>query len=94
MSIFIFLDKDVDNISTSRRVRTLRILAQVITGDCASSRSVPYMAYLAPVVRGVWGGEVAYMQYSCLFCLCTAGRVSFSTGAPVQSLTTVNQRRT
>ena len=37
---------------TSRGVRTWRILAQVITSDFfAASRSVPYMAYIAHVVK-------------------------------------------
>ena len=40
--------------STSREVRTWRILAQAVTGDFAASRSVPYMAYIAHVVTGVW----------------------------------------
>ena len=38
-----------------------------------------------------WGG---HMRCSCVYCLCLAGRVSFSTRAPEQSLTTANQRRT
>ena len=41
------------------------------------------------VVR--WGG---HMGCSCVYCLCLAGRVSFSTRAPVQSLTTANHKRT
>ena len=41
------------------------------------------------VVR--WGG---HMRCQCVHCLCLEGRVSFSTKALVQSLTTANRRRT
>ena len=50
--------KDVGNYSTSRGVRTWRILAQVITGDFAASQSVPYITYIAHVVTGVLCVEV------------------------------------
>ena len=57
----------------------------------AASRSVPYMAYIAHVVTGVWCGEVGICHARVCTVLCLAGRVSFSTRAPVQSLTTSNQ---
>ena len=44
-----------------RGVRTWIILAQVITGDFAASRSVPYMAYIARVVTGVWCGDLVIL---------------------------------
>ena len=46
-------------ISTSRGVRTWRILAQVIKMIFAAPRSVPNMTYTAHVVAGVWCGEVS-----------------------------------
>ena len=86
--------KDVGNYSTSRVVKTWRILSQVITCEfcCFSQRAlhgVHNPCSRRSVVR--WGG---HMRCPCAFCLCLAGRVSFSTRAPVQSLTTANQRRT
>ena len=39
-------------------MRTWRILAQVIAGDFAASRSLPYMADVAHVVTGMWCGVV------------------------------------
>ena len=62
--------KDVGNYSTSRGVRTRRILAHVITDDFAASRSVPYMAHIAHVVTGVWCGEVGICDVRvCTICV-------------------------
>ena len=60
----------------------------------AATRSVPYMAYIAHVVTGVWCSDVSICDARVCTVLCLAGRVSFSTRVPVQSLTTANQRRT
>ena len=72
-------------------MRTWRILAQVITCDfCCFSQRAPLGVY-SPCSHGSavrWGG---HMQCPCVHCLCLAGRVSFSTRAPGQSLTTANQ---
>ena len=68
--------------------------SHVITVIFAASRSVPCMAYIVHVVTGVLCGEVEHMRCPCVDCLCLARRSSFSARAPVQSLTTVNQRRT
>ena len=84
----------IGNYSTSRGVETWRILAQVITCDfCCFSQRVPHGVHSPCSHRSVvrWGW---HMRCPCVYCLCLAGQVSFSTRAPVQSLTTVNQRRT
>ena len=47
------------NSSTSRRVRTWRVLAQVITGDFAVSR-------IAYVVTCVWCAELAFAMPMCV----------------------------
>ena len=59
--------------------------------DWCESRRLQLNADKAEVI---WFGSRADAMpvYAC--CLCLAGRVSFSTRAPVQSLTTANQRRT
>ena len=86
--------KDVGNYSTSRGVRTWRILAQVIICDfCYYSQHAIHGVH-SHVVTGVWCGEVGICDKPCVYCLCLAGRVLFSTRAPVQLLTTANQRRT
>ena len=75
-------------------MRTWRILAQVITCDfCCFSQRALHGVHSPCSHRSVmrWGG---HMRCPCGYCLCLAGRVSFSTRAPVQSLTTANQRRT
>ena len=87
-------NKKLSNNSTSRGVRIWGILAQVITGDVCCSSSVPYMACIAHVVTGVWCDEVCICDAHVCTVLRLAGRVSFSTLAPVQSLTTGTQRRT
>ena len=88
--------KDVDNYSTSRGEINLHILPQVIKCDCCcfSRRALHGVGVHKPcshrsVVR--WGG---HMRWPYVYCLCLAGRVSFSTRALVQSPTTANQRRT
>ena len=86
--------EDMDNYSSSRLVRTWRILAQVIIcGFCCFSQRALHGVHSPYSHRSVvqW---VGHMPYPCVCCLFLAGRVSFSTRAPMQSLTTVNQRRT
>ena len=82
--------KDLGNSFTSRGVKTWRILAQVITGDLPASRSVHYTVHIAHVLTGVWYGDVGCPF---VYCLCLARQILFSTRAPVESLTTANQRR-
>ena len=75
-------------------MRTWRIQAQVIACNfcCFSQRALHGLHNLCNHRNVVqWGG---YMRCPCLYCLYLAGRVWFSTQAPVQSLTTANQRRT
>ena len=60
----------------------------------AASRRVSYIRCIACVVTGVrrrWGW---HMWFPYAYCLRQARRASLSTRAPVQSLTTANQRRT
>ena len=86
--------KDVCNYSTSRRMRTWRILDQVITCNfCCISQRALHGVHSPCCHRSVvqWRG---HMRWPCVYGLCPLGRVSFSTQAPVQSLTTVNQRST
>ena len=53
-----------------------------------------YMACTAHVVTVMWCRLGGHVRCPCVYRLPPAHRVSFSTRAPVQSLTTVNQRRT
>ena len=52
------------------------------------------MSYIAHVLTGVWCSEMGICDARVCAVLCLAYRVSFATRAPVQSLTTANQRRT
>ena len=52
------------------------------------------MAYIVHLFTGVWCSDVGICDSRVCTVLCLAGRVSFSTRVPVQSLTTANQRRT
>ena len=65
--------------------------AQEIRVIFAASRRAPNMARM---VTGVWCRLGEHVHFPCVYGLCLARRGSFSTGVPVQSLTTANQRRT
>ena len=72
-------------------MRTWRILAQVIACDfCCFSQRALHGVHIPCGHRSVvrWGG---HMRCPCVYCLCLADQASFSTRAPVQSLT--NQRK-
>ena len=84
------------NSSTSRGMRICSILAQVITGGfCSFSHRAIYGIHSRCIHKCVVR-LCGHMRCPCVcvYCLCLVGRVSFSTRVPVQSLTTVNQRRT
>ena len=60
-------DTGADNYSTSRSLRTWRILVQVTSAIFIASHCVPCLAYIAYLVTGMWYMCSGHMQCLCVY---------------------------